>query len=51
MNRWVKGESYSLAMYGFAAVSNDPRPDPMIKVAPQKPPNERFTAAGQNINA
>jgi len=34
------------AMYGLAAVSNVPRPLPMMKVAPQKPPKLRLSAAG-----
>ena len=34
------------AMNGFAAVSSDPSPEPMMKVAPQKPPNDRFSPAG-----
>ena len=30
----------------MAAVSNDPRPEPITKVAAQKPPNDRFKPAG-----
>lgn len=33
-------------MYGFAAVSKLPNPLPIIKIAAQKPPNERFRMQG-----
>lgn len=33
-------------IYGFAAVSKLPNPLPMIKMAAQKPPNERFRIQG-----
>jgi hypothetical protein len=33
-------------MYGFAAVSRLPRPLPMIKMAAQKPPKERYKMHG-----
>lgn len=29
-----------IVMYGFAAVSSDPRPLPMMNVAAQKPPKD-----------
>lgn len=32
--------------YGFAAVSSDPRPEPMTNVAPQNPPKDWFNPAG-----
>jgi hypothetical protein len=38
-------------MYGFAAVSREPKPFPMIKIAPQKPPNDLRTRHGQAISA
>lgn len=34
------------AMYGFAAVSREPRPLPMTKMAAQKPPNDSALMAG-----
>jgi hypothetical protein len=36
-------------MYGFAAVSRDPRPLPMTNMAAQKPPKERLRRQGQAI--
>jgi hypothetical protein len=33
-------------MYGFAAVSRDPRPLPMMKIAAQKPPKDRLRMHG-----
>lgn len=36
--------------YGFAAVSSDPRPLPVMKMATQKPPKERYTSAGQAMS-
>jgi hypothetical protein len=32
--------------YGFAAVSSEPSPEPMTKVAPQKPPKDWCRPAG-----
>jgi hypothetical protein len=39
------------ARYGLAAVSSDPKPFPITKVAAQKPPNERYTRHGQASSA
>lgn len=36
-------------MYGFAAVSRLPRPFPIMKIAAQKPPKERFRMQGHAI--
>jgi hypothetical protein len=38
-------------MYGFAAVSNEPNPLPIMNVAPQKPPKLFFNAAGHIMSA
>ena len=38
-------------MYGFAAVSRDPSPLPMTKMAAQKPPKDLCRIHGQAINA
>jgi hypothetical protein len=38
-------------MYGFAAVSREPNPLPMMNVAPQKPPKLLFIAAGHIMSA
>lgn len=37
------------ARYGFAAVSREPSPLPMTKMAAQKPPKEPLTRHGQAI--
>lgn len=34
-------------IYGFAAVSKLPNPLPIMKIAAQKPPNERYKMQGQ----
>ena len=36
--------------YGFAAVSREPKPLPVMKMATQKPPKERYTRAGQAMS-
>lgn len=39
------------AMKGLAEVSRVERPEPRMRRLPQKPPNERYTAEGQNMRA
>ena len=38
-------------MYGLAAVSKEPSPFPMIKMAAQNPPKDRARMQGQATNA
>lgn len=38
-------------MYGFAAVSRDPSPFPMMKIAAQKPPNDLYRMQGHATKA